>query len=49
MSENTIPQAADETPEAQLTEGQLEEAAGGTSVIEDAINPILETVQRWFT
>lgn len=50
MSENTIPQAADETSEAQLPEGALEDVAGGCLLHEiaeaviEAITPDMPTV-----
>lgn len=40
MSENTKPQAAEETPQAQLTEGELEQVAGGTDVGQTIINGV---------
>ena len=52
MSENKISQTADETTEAQLTDGQLEEVAGGVSVVDtiiDGVNSAIETVTRAFT
>ncbi|HYH81030.1 MAG TPA: hypothetical protein VEX86_14610 [Longimicrobium sp.] len=48
MSENeTQPQAAAETPEVQLSDAEMESVAGGETVVDKAIDGIVDTVERW--
>ena len=44
MSENNTPQAADETTEAQLTDSQLEEVAGG-GILEDIAQAVIDYIK----
>jgi hypothetical protein len=48
MSENeTQPQAAAETPEVQLSDAEMESVAGGETIVDKAIDGVVETVKRW--
>ena len=48
MSENeSQPSQAAETPQAQLADADLESVAGGTTIIDQAIDGVVDSVKRW--